>query len=638
MSVYRQILLKHWGYPAFREMQEEIVEAVGSGKDVLGLLPTGGGKSITFQVPALAREGICLVVTPLIALMRDQVDNLNQRGIKALAIYSGMSSHEIRIAYDNACYGNYKFLYLSPERLGTESFLERLSLMKVSILAVDEAHCISQWGYDFRPSYLKIADVRKYLPDVPVLALTATATPKVVEDIMEKLEFKQKLVYSKSFERKNLVYVVRHVEDKLKHLFNIIQKIPGTGIVYVRNRKATRDIADFLKQHGISADHYHAGLAAETRDKKQSDWKQDRTRIIVSTNAFGMGIDKPEVRFVVHLDLPESLEAYFQEAGRGGRDGKRAYAVLLYNPADDKTLKTRFTKSFPPREYIKQTYSDVCNYLQIALGEGKDLSYDFNLMEFCRVFKLDQISTYSALKILEQEGYLELTDEIDNPSKVIFLVDRDDLYKFQVANEMYDVLIKLLLRSYTGLFNDYVKIDENYLATRLGINRDQLYHMLSFLSKHHIINYIPAKSTPFIVMRTERLNSSSLIITKENYEQKKKNYSDKLNAALHYANTKQKCRSQLLLEYFGDKRANRCGFCDYCQRRNELNISQFEYEQTLASIQEILLQKPLRVEELLARLSLDQPKSIKVIRWLMDEKKLRYNADNCLEWSVDLFH
>lgn len=637
MSVYRQILSRYWGYPAFREMQEEIVEAVGAGKDVLGLLPTGGGKSITFQVPALAKDGICLVVTPLIALMRDQVDNLNQRGIKALAIYSGMTSNEIRIAYDNACYGNYKFLYLSPERLGTESFLERLPLMKVTILAIDEAHCISQWGYDFRPSYLKIAEVRKHLPEVPVLALTATATPKVVQDIMDKLEFRKKLVYSKSFERKNLVYVVRQVEDKLKHLLLIVQKIPGTGVVYVRNRKATRDVADFLRAQGISADHYHAGLSAETRDKKQSDWKQDRTRIIVSTNAFGMGIDKPEVRFVVHLDLPDSLEAYFQEAGRGGRDGKRAFAVLLYNPADDRTMKTRFTKSFPPREFVKQVYNDLCNYLQIALGEGKEIAYEFNLLDFTRIFKLDQISTFSALKILEQEAYLQLTDEIDNPSKLIFLVDRDELYKFQVANEMYDILIKLILRSYTGLFNDYVKIDEKYLSGKLGITRDQLYEMLTFLDKRHIIDYIPAKSTPFIVMRTERLATHSLIITKENYELKKKNYSDKLNAALHYANTRQKCRSQLLLEYFGDTRAKRCGFCDYCQRRNELNINQLEYEQLLKAIQEVLILKPLRVEELIAKLSLDQTKAIKVIRWLMDEKKLRYNADNCLEWSVDLF-
>ncbi|MCF8295548.1 MAG: RecQ family ATP-dependent DNA helicase [Bacteroidales bacterium] len=637
MSKYRQILMKYWGYPAFRERQEEIVEAVGAGKDVLGLLPTGGGKSITFQVPALASEGICLVVTPLIALMRDQVDNLNQRGIKALAIYSGMTAHEIKIAYDNAAYGNYKFLYLSPERLGTDSFLERLPLLHVNLIAVDEAHCISQWGYDFRPSYLKIAAVRKYLPDVPVLALTATATPKVVQDIMERLEFREKLIYSKSFERNNLAYVVRHVEDKQKHLLKIIEKIPGTGVVYVRNRKATKDIADFLKTQGISADYYHAGLSPETRDWKQQAWKQGKIRIIVSTNAFGMGIDKPDVRFVVHLDLPDSLEAYFQEAGRGGRDGKKAYAVLLYNHADDKAIKTRLTKSFPPRETIKQVYQDLCNYLKVAIGEGKDMVYDFNLLEFTRLFKLDQITTFSALKILEQEAYLELTDEIDNPAKIIFLVERDDLYKFQVTNEIYDVLIKLILRSYTGLFNDYVKIDEQFLANRLGITRDELYHMLQFLSKHHIINYIPAKSTPFISFKTERLSTQSLIISKENYETKKKNYSDKVSAALHYANTMQKCRSQLLLEYFGDKKARRCGMCDYCQRRNELNISQFEFDTLHDSIRDLLILKPLRAEDLIGKLNCEQQKAVKIIRWLMDERKIQYNTENCLEWTVDLF-
>lgn len=637
MSKYRQILLKHWGYSGFREMQEEIVEAVGAGKDVLGLLPTGGGKSITFQVPALAMDGICLVVTPLIALMRDQVDNLNQRGIKALAIYSGMSQHEIKIAYDNAAYGNYKFLYLSPERLGTESFLERLPLLKVNLLAVDEAHCISQWGYDFRPSYLKIAEVRKHLPSVPVLALTATATPRVVDDIMDKLRFREKLVFSKSFERKNLAYVVRHVEDKLKHLLLIINKIPGTGIVYVRNRKATKEIAEFLIANQISADFYHAGLSPEARDIKQTAWKQSKTRIIVSTNAFGMGIDKPDVRFVVHLDLPDSLEAYFQEAGRGGRDGKKAYAVLLYNQSDDKVMKTRMTKSFPPREQIKEIYQNLCNYLQVAVGEGKDQIYDFNLMDFSRVFKLDQVTAYSAIKFLEQEGYLEATEEVNNPARVIFLVDRDELYKFQVANELYDVLIKLMLRSYTGLFNDYVKIDESLLAGRLAISRDDLYKMMLFLSNHHIINYIPAKSTPFIIFKTERLSNHSLLISKDNYEKKKKNYADKLHAALHYANTQQKCRSQLLLEYFGDTRAKRCGMCDYCQRRNELNMSQFEYDSLHDAIRDLLLLKPLRVEELVGKLSADQAKAVKIIRWLMDEKKLQYNSDNCLVWSVDLF-
>ncbi len=637
MSVYTDILLKYWGFSSFREKQEEIVEAIGSGKDVLGLLPTGGGKSITFQVPALAKEGICLVVTPLIALMKDQVENLKQRGIKALAIYSGMSKHEMKVAFDNAAYGNYKFLYLSPERLGTDYFREQLVRLEVNLLAIDEAHCISQWGYDFRPSYLRIAEIRTFLPGVPVLALTATATPKVVEDIMERLAFKEKLIFKKSFERKNLAYVVRTVEDKPKYLLKIIQSVPGTGVVYVRNRKATREVAQFLNANNISADFYHAGLSAAIRDKRQSDWKEDRTRIIVSTNAFGMGIDKPDVRFVVHLDLPESLEAYFQEAGRGGRDGDKAYAVLLYNKSDERTMKTRFTKSYPPRETIKDIYQMLGSYLQVSIGDGKGRSYEFDFLDFVKKFKLDHTIGLSALKFLEQEGYIELTDELNNASRLIFLVERDDLYKFQVANARYDILIKLILRSYTGIFNDYVKIDEAYLASKLNIGREDLYEMLKYLSKLHIINYIPSSASPLIIYLTERLDQSSLLLSKENFEKKKKNAADKLSSALYYANNPHKCRSMMLLEYFGDKSAVRCGQCDYCMRRNELNLSQYEYDQIVDKIQHSLLEKPKRLDPLIDGIDLPSNKVIKVIRWLLEEKQIEYRKDNCLEWSSKLF-
>lgn len=634
---YVQILTKYWGHSTFRELQEDIIRSVASGNDTLALMPTGGGKSITFQVPALAKPGLCLVVSPLIALMKDQVENLQKRGIKALAVYSGLTNHEISIAFDNCSYGDYKFLYLSPERLGTAMFLERLDRLNISMVAVDEAHCISQWGYDFRPSYLRIADLRKHIPDVPILALTATATPKVVEDIQERLLFKQKNVFQKSFKRDNLAYVVRETEDKLKYLLRIISKVPGTGIVYMRNRKGTREIATFLKSNKINADFYHAGLSMKVRSQKQEDWKSGRMRVMVATNAFGMGIDKDNVRFVVHLDFPDSLEAYFQEAGRGGRDGNKAYAVLLANASDETKLKTRFTKSFPDREVIKKVYQALGNYFSIPFEGGKGMAYDFNLFDFTKKFSLDYVQAFNCLKILQQDGYLEVTDELNNPSRIIFLIGRDDLYKFQVANARYDSLIKLILRSYTGLFNDYVRIDEDLLANRIGINRDTLYEMLKYLSKSKIINYVPAKQSPLVVYTVERLDDKSLFISKENYESKKLVYQERINAVLHYAFSTHKCRSQLLLEYFGEKTSDRCGKCDYCQRRNELNLSSFEFDSMVASIKEALLLKPMRLEELVGRINQKQDKVVKVIRWLFDNKKMQYLPDKRIEWTERLF-
>jgi ATP-dependent DNA helicase RecQ len=637
LQTYQQILTKYWGYSKFRELQEDIIDATCTGKDVLGLLPTGGGKSITFQVSALHKEGLCLVITPLIALMKDQVENLKKRGIKALAVYSGMSNHEIQIAFDNCAYGNYKFLYLSPERLSTANFRARLNQFNVNLIAVDEAHCISQWGYDFRPSYLRIAELRDLLPDIPVLALTATATPNVVDDIQEKLAFNQKLVFQKSFERKNIIYIVRYMEDKLKYLLKILSSVNGTAIIYVRNRKSSKDIALYLHENGISADYYHAGLKNKNRALKQERWKSGKIRVIVATNAFGMGIDKPDVRLVIHMDIPDSLEAYYQEAGRAGRDEKQSFAVLLYNSADETKLKTRMTKSFPARDKIKAVYQALCNYCSVAVGEGKGNVYDFKLFDFCKTFGLDYIEAHNSLKILQQEGYIETTDEVENPSRLLFIVQRDALYQFQVANARFDALIKLVLRSYTGVFNDYVKIDEDMLAARLKINRDLIYDILVSLSKNKIINYIPSKQTPFVIFATERLDIDSIIISKENYDTKKEIFQNKLNAVLHYATTAHHCRSKMMLEYFGQKDARRCGQCDYCSKRNELNLSQYEFDIILEKVKDQLSSGGMKMEALVDKIPYPQNKAIKVIRWLFDQKKVRYNNENLVEWSRSLF-
>lgn len=638
MSTIHQILTRYWGFSSFRELQQEIIESVLEGNDVLGLMPTGGGKSLTFQVPALAREGICLVISPLIALMKDQVQNLLDKGIKAQAMYSGMTSHEMEVAFENCAYGNYKFLYLSPERINTRQFKEKLHLLNVNLIAVDEAHCISQWGYDFRPSYLRIAELRKLLPDVPVLALTATATPEVVDDIQEKLCFKKKNVFRKSFERTNLSYLVRNVEDKNKYLLRIINQSKGSGIVYTRNRKSTREIALFLVQQNIRADYYHAGLSNAVRNRKQEDWMSGRTRVIVATNAFGMGIDKADVRFVVHVEVPDSPEAYFQEAGRAGRDGKTAYAVLLFSPEDEIKIKTRLSKKFPPRKKIKEVYQALCNYCQVAIGEGKDMVFDFVLFDFCNKFKFDYTETYNSLKILEQEDYIQLTHEVDNPSKLIFLVHRDELYKFQVANARFDAVIKLILRSYSGLFNDYVRINEDEIAKRLNTSRETVYEILSALTKQKIINYIPAKKTPFVIFTTERLDNNALLISRENYDFKRRIYEKKLNAMLNYATAETLCRSVILLEYFGQKNPNRCGNCDYCKQRNELNINQYEMDGIVEQIKKLATADGIKLEDMVDKISFPKTKTIDVIRWLFEAKKLQYNSENKVVWNTTLFN
>lgn len=632
MNKFEKILYHYWGFTTFREIQEEIIQSVFEGNDTLALMPTGGGKSITFQVPALAKEGLCLVVTPLIALMKDQVENLKRKGIKAAAIHSGMTSHEISVTLDNCAYGDYKFLYLSPERLNTELFRVRLRKMNVNMVAIDESHCISQWGYDFRPSYLKIIEIRELLPNIPFLAVTATATPEVVDDIQEKLGFAKKRVVKMSFERKNLVYLVRNVEDKNKHLLKIVKSIPGTGVIYVRNRQKTKEIATLLIKEGVKADYYHAGLSTEVRNNKQDDWQQDRTRVIVSTNAFGMGIDKPDVRFVVHMDLPDSPEAYFQEAGRGGRDGKLAYAILLYNDSDKTKIEQRIETTFPEPEEIKRCYNALYSYLGVAIGAGKGEVYDFNLIDFASTFKFNFVIAYSSLKLLEMEGYIELTDELDNPSRIMVIVDKNELYKYQVAHSEYDHFIKILLRNYAGLFSSYVKIDEQYLVKITGLPLNVITDSLIKLSRAKIVNYIPRKKTPLIVFTEERLDDKNLRISRENYYTRKQRYLKRIEAMVSYASGTAKCRSVSLLEYFGESNASRCGKCDVCTFRNDLDMSKYQFDQILDKLKENLAVKDLSIEELVDSITFPKDRTTRVIRWLLDNEKIISSESGLLKW------
>ena len=624
MNKYQEILKQYWGYDSFRDLQEEIITSIGEGKDTLGLMPTGGGKSITFQVPALAQEGICIVITPLIALMKDQVQNLRKREIKALAIYSGMTRQEILTALENCIFGNYKFLYISPERLDTEIFRPKLRSMKVSMITVDESHCISQWGYDFRPAYLKIAEIRELLPEVPVLALTATATPEVVTDIQARLKFREGNVFRMSFERKNLAYIVRKTDNKTKELLYILQRISGSAIIYVRNRRRTKEITELLMNEGITADFYHAGLDNAVKDLRQKRWQSGEVRVMVATNAFGMGIDKPDVRIVLHLDLPDSPEAYFQEAGRAGRDGEKAYAVILYSKSDKTTLHKRVVDTFPDKEYILNVYEHLQYYYQMAMGDGFQCIREFNLEEFCRKFKYFPVPVDSALKILTQAGYLEYTDEQDNSSRILFTIRRDELYKLREMGKEAEALIQSILRSYTGVFTDYAYISEESLAVRTGLTRQQIYNILVTLTKRRIVDYIPRKKTPYIIYTRERLELRFLHIPPSVYEERKARYEARIKAMEEYVTTENICRSRMLLRYFGEKNEHNCGQCDVClSKRATDNLSEKSYEEVKRQILDLLSHSPLTPAETADQIKAEKEDIGQVIRYLLDEGELK---------------
>lgn len=632
MKEFLDILKNYWGFEEFRPLQAEIIESIASGKDTLGLMPTGGGKSLTFQVPAMAMEGVCIVVTPLIALMKDQVENLKKRNISAAAIYSGLTSFDILKTLENAVFDAYKFLYVSPERLGTDIFIKKMKQMNVCMIAVDEAHCISQWGYDFRPSYLKIAELRNILPNAPVLALTATATPEVVDDIQDKLHFKEKNVFQKSFHRPNLIYVVRNTEKKEEQLLNILNNVHGSSIVYVRNRKKTKETADFLSKNGISAEYFHAGLKNKQKDERQVRWKTDKTRVMVATNAFGMGIDKPDVRTVIHLDLPDSLEAYFQEAGRAGRDELKAFAVLLFNKSDETKLKKRVADTFPPKETVEAVYEAVGNYYQIAVGSGLNRTFVFDLSDFCQKFHYPLLVAYNSIKILQQAGYLELTDEEDSTSMVLFTVDKNELYQLKNTPEQ-EKLIHVLLRSYTGLFTDLAAVDEETIANRLGWNQQEVYEQLKNLAQLQIIRYIPRRRTPFLTFTQEREEVSRLFISKESYDDRKERYITRIESVLNYAKEQDICRSQLLLHYFGEKNTTPCGKCDVCISKKNKAISDEEFQNIKSEIERLLLEKEDTLENLIKSLSFKENKIISVVRFLMDQKIIAQDKQMKLHWN-----
>ncbi len=625
MDDFHQILSKYWGYSEFRPLQEEIIRSVASGNDTLGLMPTGGGKSITFQVYSLSQPGMCLVVTPLIALMSDQVEHLRKKQIKALAVFSGMSSREIDITLNNALYGDYKFLYVSPERLQSENFRNYLFRMKLNLIAVDEAHCISQWGYDFRPSYLNISAIRPHFPGVPLLALTATATPAVVDDIQEKLLFPKKNVLQKSFKRDNLTYLVRQKDDKMGYLVETVKKAKGTGIIYVRSRKKCKEIAQLLLQQNVAADFYHAGLDSELRRLKQQRWMSGECRVIVATNAFGMGIDKPDVRFVIHLDLPDSLEAYFQEAGRAGRDGQKAVAVLLANSSDKRRLHKMVTDSFPEMEVIRNVYNSVGNYLGVAIGGGKDQTSIFPIEDFSRKFNFQIPTVYHSLKLLERQGYLEYSEDSENSSRVNFLLHRDELYRVQLNSKLLDDFVQLLLRSYTGLFTDYVNIDEALLARRSNSTPDSVYQNLKLLTQLKVLHFIPRREAPALTYSVERIEAKRVNITPENYQQRRVKYQQQVDAVIDYALSEDRCRSVMLLNYFGQAGSASCGDCDVCRGEHESGIGKFDFNRISARILDSVGQQTMNIKELVGQMGEAESLVVKVARWMLDHEILELN-------------
>jgi len=614
---YLDILKQYWGYDSFRGIQEQIIESIGSGRDTLGLMPTGGGKSITFQVPAMTMDGVCLVITPLIALMKDQVRNLREHGIKAAAIHTGMKRDEIIAVMENCIFGGYKFLYVSPERLSSELFRTKLRHLKICLITVDESHCISQWGYDFRPSYLTIAVIRKDLPGIPVLALTATATPQVTDDIQDKLGFKEKNVIRMSFFRENLSYVVRKTENKLLELKHILDRVPGTSIVYVRNRAATKEVADFLNAEGIPATHFHAGLDQVVKDERQRGWTQDRYRVVVATNAFGMGIDKPDVRTVIHMDIPNSIEAYFQEAGRAGRDGKRSYAVLLHSPGDKRTMSKRISDNFPKEDFIRSVYEKLGFYHEMAVGDGRGCTFAFSLGEFCQHFSLPVIPTDSALRILTRMGYIEYLDEMDYSARLLFTAGRDELYHLHQDSTTENVM-NIILRLYSGIFTDYAYIDEHLICSRAGIDREKLYTTLMNLQSQGVVRYVPERRTPVITWTRERIDTHLLRFDPEVYAMRREEFKERIGAMMEYVTRETGCRSAILLKYFGEHQKKPCMCCDLCQEKVQNDLTRGEREVIMNDILDIFHANPDNPQKVYT-LPYDRKKIDLVLHHMVDE-------------------
>ncbi len=620
---YRDILKEYWGYDHFRGIQEEIITSIGTGHDTLGLMPTGGGKSITFQVPTMATDGLCLVITPLVALMKDQVANLRSRHIKAAAIYSGMKHADIITTLENCIFGDYKFLYVSPERLSSEIFLIKIRRINVRIITVDEAHCISQWGHDFRPAYREISKIREIFPEAPVLALTATATAEVVKDIQQQLAFREKCaVHRMSFERKNLSYIIRNTDNKEKELLHILSRISGSAIIYTQNRKKTQEVAEFLISKGHTAEYYHAGLSSHAKDEREERWKSGKSRIMVATNAFGMGIDKPDVRIVIHTDLPSSIEAYFQEAGRAGRDGNRAYAVALYNSNDKRTLSKRISDNYPTKEYISNIYEHICYYYKMALGDGYNCTFEFSLTDFCRTYRFQTLQTDSALRILTRMGYLEYVEEMEYASSIHFTIERDELYKIREGSRDAEKLLTAILRNYCGLFSEQVYIDEHLLSKLTGISRHRIYEILVSLSQRRIIQYRPSKKTPIITFTRRRVLAEELRFEKEIYDDRKASFEERINYVIKYAQSSEECRSRMLLAYFGEKEGNDCGECDICKKKNHGSGNTNIQHGTAAAIMTFLSDGTPRTVEEFDTLHLSRQKLNEALRMLADEEKI----------------